>query len=167
MSPSTTTLLDEISNNKIETLHLTEDPEEYFTNPKEFAAAMEQNTSIKKVFFEKDFIACLKGNERAIVVSAVGNLPNVETVQLKDSLLMVGICVTNLVKNAKKLSSLSMENCVLQGVPEDFTKLHDAIKENSSVKSLKIGDDCTPTYKVDLKELCSDLKINVSVPSAA
>ena len=161
------TILEDIKNNKIETLHLEDAPTEYFSTPKEFVDAMAVNTSITKVSFEKDFIACLKGDDRAAVVSAVGNLPNVEKVELKDSLLMVGICVTNLVKNAKKLELLSMEKCVLQGLDEDFEALHEAIKGSSSVKDLKIKA-CTPTGEdVDLNKTFGDLKINVSVAHAA
>ena len=164
------TIIEDITNNKIETLHLDGTPDEYFGKPSEFVDAMAANTSITKVFFEKDFIACLKGDDRAAIVSAVGKLPNVESVELKDSLLMIGICVTNLVKNAKKLSSLSMDHCVLQGLPEDYELLEAAIKGNSAVKELTIGE-CTPTSdEVDIKTVCSgltDIKINISVANAA
>uniref|UniRef100_A0A7S3L2E1 Uncharacterized protein n=1 Tax=Amphora coffeiformis TaxID=265554 RepID=A0A7S3L2E1_9STRA len=163
------TILEDIQKNKIETLHLDSVPMDYFAKPQEFVDAMAANTSITTVFFEKDFIACLKGDDRAAVVSAVGNLPNVEKVELKDSLLMIGVCVTNLVKNAKKLSSLSMEHCVLQGLPEDFDLLEEALKASSSVKDVTIGK-CTPTSdEVDVKKLFSgltDLKVNLSVKAA-
>jgi len=164
------TILEDIKNNKIETLHLDSVPMDYFAKPQEFVDAMAANTSITGVFFEKDFIACLKGDDRVAVLSAVGKLPNVEKVELKDSLLMIGICVTNLVKNAMKLSSLSMEHCVLQGLPEDFDLLEEALKESSTVKDVTIGH-CTPTSdEVDVQKLFTglkDLKINVSVANAA
>jgi hypothetical protein len=164
------TILEDIANNNIETLHLEEAPEEYFSKPQEFVDAMSKNTSIKKVEFEKDFIACLKGADRAAVVSAVGKLPNVEKVELKDSMLLVGICVTNLVKNAKKLESISFDHCVMQGLEDDFKKLEAAIKESSSMKELSIGD-CTITGEsVDLQKVFSGLSnvaINLKTANAA
>ena len=164
------TIIEDIANNKIETLHLENVPKDYFGKPQEFVDAMEKNTSIKNVFFEKDFIACLRGPDRAAVVSAVGNLPNVEKVELKDSILMVGICITNLVKNAKKLEKISFEHCVMQGLEEDFELLEKALKESSSVKEVTIGE-CTVTgEKVDIKKVFSGLDgitINVSTANAA
>ena len=164
------TILEDIANNKIETLHFENAPSDYFGSPKEFVEAMAKNTSIKTVFFEKDFIACLKGDDRAQVVSAVGKLPNVEKVELKDSLLMVGICVTNLVKNAKKLESISFEHCVMQGTEDDFNLLGDALKASTSVKEVTIGECHATDEEVDLKTVysgLSDIKLNVSVANAA
>lgn len=163
------TILEDIKHNKIETLHLDGVPTDYFAKSQEFVDAMAVNTSITRVFFEKDFIACLKGDDRAAIVSAVGKLPNVEQVELKDSLLMVGICVTNLVKNAKKLSSLKMEDCVLQGLPEDFDLLLSAIKDSPTVKDLTIGK-CTPTADdIDLPTMVSAklAESNIKVAIAA
>lgn len=157
------TILEDIINNKVETLHFESVSSDYFATSTEFVEAMEVNTSLTKVFFEKDFIACLKGDDRAAVVSAVGNLPNVETVELKDSLLMIGICITNLVKNAKKLQSLSMERCVLQGLPEDFELLEKALKESSSVKNLKIGACTVTSDEVDIKSAYGSLPLDVSI----
>jgi hypothetical protein len=164
------TILEDIADNKIETLHLENVPSDYFGKPQEFVDAMEKNTSIKKVFFEKDFIACLKGPDRAAVVSAVGKLPNVEKVELKDSLLMVGICVTNLVKNAKKLEIISFEKCVMQGTEEDFDLLGNALKESSSVKEVTIGDCHATDEDVDLTSVyngISNIKINVAAAKSA
>ena len=163
------TVLEDIKNNKIETLHLESVPSDYFPKAQDFVDAMAVNTSITKVFFEKDFISCLKGADRAAIVSAVGKLPNVEEVQLKDSLLMVGICVTNLVKNAKKLSSISFEHCVLQGLPEDFDLLLNALKESSSVTDLTIGKCTATSDEVDLQKVVSTslAESNIKVAIAA
>ena len=160
-------IVDEIKNNEIETLHLMNDPDDYFEHTRDFVDALKSNSSIKKVVFEKDFLACINGQARADVVGAVGKLPNIEVVQLKDSLLMVGVCVKDLVNNGSKLQELHVDNCVLQGVPESFEHWGDALKGSSSIKTLHINDCVAPNESVDLNQvmetLRDDLKDKVTV----
>lgn len=164
------TLVDDIKNNSIEVLHLTEVPKDSFggADTKEFCEAMSTNTSIKKVIFEKDFLSCAKGDDRANIVSSVGNLPNVESVILADSFLNIGVCVTNLVKNAKNLKELSMEKCVLQGVTDDFKLFSTTMTSNEHVKALRINNCVAPNDEVDLPNFFKDLKegLNIEVSGA-
>jgi hypothetical protein len=156
-------IVDQIKNNEITTLHLSEPPEDYFDDCSAFASAMEANTSITKVIFDKEFLSCAIGKERAVIVSSIGALPNAKVVELKDSLLMVGVCVTNLVKNSKSLEELSMENCLLQGLPDDFEKLKDGINCSSTIKNLRIHDCTAPSKKVDLNAEMNSLKAGLSI----
>ena len=156
-------IIDEIKNNEVTTLHLSGAPEDYFDDSGAFATAMAANTSITKVIFDKEFLSCAIGKERAEIVSSVGTLPNVKSVELKDSLLMVGVCLANLVKNSKSLEELSMENCLLQGLPEDFEKLKDGINDSSTFKSLHIHDCTAPSNKVDLNAEMNSLKAGLSI----
>jgi hypothetical protein len=156
-------ILDDIKNNSIDELHLSNLPEDYFGTAAEFEAAMKDNTSIKTVILDGDFLVCLKAEDRAIVVSCVGKLPNVEKVVLKDSRLMVGVCMTNLVKNASKLHDLSMVNCTLQGVPEDFDKFRDALVETSGMKTLDITDCFAPNSDVNLDKVMDSLRESLSI----
>eukprot|EP00527_Entomoneis_sp_CCMP2396_P002656 CAMPEP_0198143500 /NCGR_PEP_ID=MMETSP1443-20131203/8030_1 /TAXON_ID=186043 /ORGANISM="Entomoneis sp., Strain CCMP2396" /LENGTH=162 /DNA_ID=CAMNT_0043806745 /DNA_START=48 /DNA_END=536 /DNA_ORIENTATION=- len=158
-------ILEEIKSNSIETLHLSKSYEEYFPAPKNFVEAVTSNTSIKKVIFDQDFLACCVGKDRATIVSSIGMLPNLESVMLSDSLLMVGICITNLVKNSKKLKEISMESCLLQGILSDFDLLKIALEESGSVKTLHIGKCTAPNDQVDLSHVMdslSGLAIDVS-----
>ena len=156
-------ILDDIKSNSIEELHLSNDPDDYFENSKEFADAMKENTSIKTVIFDKDFLACSKGDDRATIVSSLGALPNVEKVVLKDSFLMIGICVANLTKDAKQLKELSIANCTLQGVPQDFDKFVTALKDNQTIKNLHITDCHAPHGEVDLTKVMTDLKDGLTI----
>lgn len=152
-------ILDDIKNNAIEELHLSNVPEDYFGTAEEFADAMKVNTSIQTVIFDQDFLGCTAAKERAIIVSSVGHLPNIQKVVLKDSLLMVGVCVTNLLKNAKQLHELSLENCTLQGVPSDFDMLQGALGEKAgTLKSLHITTCHAPHADVDMGKVLSTLQ---------
>lgn len=156
-------ILDDIKANSIDELHLSNLSEDYFATAEEFSEAMGSNSSIKSVIFDGDFLVCLKAVDRAIIVSSVGKLPNVETVVLKDSRLMVGICVTNLVRNAKQLKGLSMIKCTLQGIPDDFENLKAALSESTSIKSLQITDCFAPHAGVNLDKVMGDLKEGLSI----
>lgn len=156
-------IIDDIKSSSIEELHLSNMPEDYFGTSEEFASAMKVNTSIKTVIFDNDFLACSKGDDRALIVSSLATLPNLEKVVLKDSFLMIGICVTNLTKNSKKLNDLSMVNCTLQGVPADFDKLVNALKENENIKKLQITNCNAPHADVDLGKVMADLKDGLTI----
>jgi hypothetical protein len=151
-------IIDDIKGDSLEELHLSNAPEDYFGAPEEFADAMKANTSIKTVVFDNDFLACSKGDDRATIVSSVSAPPNVEKVILKDSLLVIGSCVTNLTKNAGRLTDLSIVNCTLQGTPEDFDTFVTALKNNGTLKNLHITDCHAPHADVDMGKVMADLK---------
>jgi hypothetical protein len=156
-------IIDDIKSNSITTLHLSEAPEEYFDDTGDFVDAISANTSITHIIFDKDFLSCAMGKQRADIVSSVGTLPNCKSVVLRDSKLMVGICVTNLAKSAKSLEVLDMENCLLQGVNSDFDKLKDALVSSSSIKSLRIHDCTAPVEEVNLSKVMENLKDGLSI----
>jgi hypothetical protein len=156
-------IVDDIKANTVEELHLSNVPEDYFGETKEFVDAMNANTSIKRVILDGEFLASAVGKERADIVSAVGSLPNVESVTLNDSLLLVGICVANMVKNAKSLQELSIEKCLLQGIPDDFDTFKDALKNNAAVKKVHIAECNAANDKVNLTTVMSNLKEGLSV----
>ncbi len=156
-------ILDDIKSNTIDELHLSNLPEDYFGTAAEFESAMKENTSIKTVILDGDFLVCLKAEDRAVIVSCVGKLPNVEKVVLKDSRLMVGVCMTNLVKNASKMTDLSMVNCTLQGIPDDFDNFKNALVEASGMKNLDITECYAPNSDVDLDKVMESLRESVSI----
>jgi hypothetical protein len=157
-------ILEDIKGNLIEELHLSNSPEDYFESPDELADAMKDNTSVKEAIFDGDFLTCLKPEDRAIVVSCLRRLPNLEKVVLKDSRLMIGICIANLVKDSPKLNSLSMINCTLQGVPNDFDTFKSAIGDSSSMKSLHIEESFAPNDDVQLGNVLEGLKdLNIAI----
>jgi isocitrate dehydrogenase kinase/phosphatase len=156
-------ILDEIKSSEIETLHLSNVPDDYFETTAAFVDAMSANTSITKVIFDKDFLACSNAKERADIVGTIGMLPNVKAVIFRDSLLMVGVCVKELIKNAGSLEELTMENCVLQGVAEHFDLLRDALQGSTSIKTLHIHDCTAPNESVDLDVVMGSLKGDLSI----
>ncbi|KAL3917589.1 MAG: hypothetical protein SGILL_004643, partial [Bacillariaceae sp.] len=156
-------IVDDIKANEVGTLHLSEAPEDYFTETEVFCQAMGGNTSIEKVIFDKDFLACSVGNQRRDIVSTLGKLPNVKSVVLEDSLLNIGICVTNLTKSSKTLEELVMENCLLQGTPEHFELLKSAISDNPNFKTLRIQNCTAPNENVNLANVMESLKEGLNI----
>ncbi len=151
-------IIDEIKSNEVTILHLSEAPEDYFTDCDVFANAMKENTSIENVIFDKDFLACSVGQQRATMVSSIGMLPNAKSVALKDSLLMTGVCLTNLIKNSKSIEELKLENCLLQGRAEDFSLLQDAINASPTFQTLRMQDCSAANSEVDLKNAMPSIK---------
>jgi hypothetical protein len=160
-------IIDDIKNNSIEELHLTNDPDDYFDEANDFADAMKENTSIKTVIFDADFLGSTVAKERAVIVSSVGKLPSVEKVVLKGSLLMVGVCVTNLIKSASKLNDLTLEECTLQGVPSDFEKFKEVLGESESLKALHLNNCHPPHEEVKIDEVVKDLQDGLSIEVTA
>jgi hypothetical protein len=156
-------IVDDIKNNAITTLHLSEAPEEYFTDTSAFVDAMAANTSIEEVIFDKDFLSCSMGMQRAQMVSSIGTLSNVRSVTLSDSLLNTGVCVTNLIKNSKSLEELVVENCLMQGNPEHFKLMEDAINESPTMKTLRINNCNAPNDNVTLANVVESLKEGLNI----
>jgi hypothetical protein len=156
-------IVDDIKNNAITTLHLSEAPEDYFTDTDAFVDAMAGNTSIEEVIFGKDFLSCSVGMQRAAMVSSIGTLPAAKSVTLSDSLLNVGVCVTNLVKNSKSLEELFIENCLLQGSTEHFKLLEDAINNSPTLKTLRIKSCNAPNEKVTLANVVESLREGLQI----
>jgi hypothetical protein len=152
------TLLQYITNNDVVEFSLSKDPDDYFENPKDLVDAMKQNTSVEKVTFDEDFLACCNGKDRKDIVEACGTLLNVKSVVLKDSMMNVGVCIVSLVTNAKKLNNLTMENCVLHGGIEDFEALEKALKGNTCLKTLRIVNCSIPNVTVQLDKVIESYK---------
>ena len=180
-------ILEEIKSNSIETLHLSESYDHYFDKPQDFVDAMKVNTSIKHVIFDKDFLGCSVARDRKVIgmfvcllycyrqcyqprllltnvftccvtVSSLGDLPNLETVTLADSLVMVGVCVTNLVKNSKSVKEITLQSCLLQGVPDDFELFRSALASNDSVQAIHLTKCSVPNEDVNFDGVVTDLK---------
>jgi hypothetical protein len=156
-------IVDDIKNNAITTLHLSEAPEDYFTDTSSFVDAMAANTSIEDVVFDKDFLSCSVGMQRAQMVSSIATLSNAKSVTLSDSLLYTGVCVTNLIKNSKSLEELVIENCLLQGNPDHFKLMVDAINESPTLQTLRINNCNAPNDKVTLANVMESLKEGLNV----
>jgi hypothetical protein len=155
---SSSTLLDQIAKNEITELRLSNDPDDYFEDPKQFVDAMKTNTSIETVCFDNDFLSCCNGKDRKDIVEACGMLANVESVLLNDSAMMIGVCVTSLITNAKKLKVLSMENCVLQGIAEDFEAFEKALQGAASIKTLRFKNCSAANPKIKFDQRLASYK---------
>ena len=76
---------------------------------------------------------------------------------------MVGICVTNLVKTAKKLEVLDIENCLMQGDNSHFDMFKDGLKGNQSIKTLRIENCTAPVEEVNLSKVMENLKDGLEI----
>ena len=157
------TILDEISNNEITKLHLSNVPEEYFDETKVLIAALESNTSLEEVVFEKDFIACVYGSERAHLLDQLSKLPNLKVVRLADSGLLVE-ALTRLVSNSKGLVSFTLEHLVLQGVQKDFDAFEAALMGHPNLKEFNMLDSIASNQGIDTEKLVK-ARENISTTS--
>jgi hypothetical protein len=146
------TILDEIRSNTITTLHLSSVPEDYFAETNELVSALEGNTSLEDVIFDKDFLSCVYGSERGHILDAVGDLKNIHEVQIADVCLMVNV-LTQFVSSAKGLRSFTLERMVLQGVQSDFDDLESALLQKTGLKTFHINDCITANVGIDLEKV--------------
>jgi len=145
-------ILDEIKNNEIYLLELAHTSDYYFDSPKEFTDALAQNTSIQSVEFYGDFIGCLRGRERTEIVEAVGKLPNLRSVTLADSCLMVKSAIS-LLESAKSLKEFTMKRIVMQGLQVDFDNLESAIYMHPALNSYTMKECIAANRNVDMAPL--------------
>lgn len=146
------TILDQIKSNEITSLHLSNDPEDYFDETKVLITALESNTSLEEIIFDKDFIACVYGNERGHLLEQIAKLPNLKTVRLGDAGLLVD-ALTNLVNNAKGLRSFTLEHLVLQGVQKDFDALESALMQHNNLKEFNMNDCIASNDGIDTDKI--------------
>jgi hypothetical protein len=99
------TIIEEISSNGITNLHLSNVPEEYFEETKELIEALSKNESLESVTFDKDFLACVFGKERSLLLNQVSKLPKLKEITLADAGLLIGV-IEDMAKQAKGLRSM-------------------------------------------------------------
>ena len=145
-------ILDEIRSNSITTLHLSTDPDDIYGSTKEFVDALEKNESIEEVVFDKDFIACIYGNERGDILEAVALLPNLHSVKLADACLMVSF-MSQMTKLAKGLRSFTLDKIVLQGVQSDFDAFEAALMQHGNLKEFHMNDCITANDGLDMEKI--------------
>jgi hypothetical protein len=146
------TILDDIRSNTITTLHLSSVPKDYFAETKELVSALEGNTSLEKVIFDKDFLSCVYGSERGHILDAVADLKNIHEVQIADVCLEVNI-LTQFISSARGLRSFTLERMVLQGVQSDFDDLESELLQSTGVKTFHINDCVTANVGIDLEKV--------------
>jgi hypothetical protein len=159
------TILEDIRSNTINTLHLSSVPEDYFTSTKEFVAALKDNTSLEEVTFDKDFLGCVYGRERGLILDAVGELKNIQQVQLADVCVMVPDLV-RFVQRAKGLKSFTIERLMLQGVQSDFDDLECALLQKTGLKTFHLNDCDTANVGIDMDRILNVGK-NINATSIA
>ena len=145
-------IIDQIKNNKVSVLALSESPEDYFGDTKEFLDALSKNTSIHTVEFTKDFIGCFFGKERVAVVESIGKLPNIQAVTLSDSCLLIH-GVANMLNSANGLRSLNMTRICMQGLQGDFDRLEKALHNHTMLKGFHMVDCTAANDDIDLEKV--------------
>jgi hypothetical protein len=119
-----------------------------------FLDALANNTSITSVILKSDFLACLRGDVRSQVLKAVGKLPNIQSITLGNSLVLAPD-LTELVTQAKTLTSLTLEDVCLQGEPELVSKLEASLSSHGALKEFNLLNCMASNQEVNLDELKS------------
>ena len=145
-------VIEKIKNNEILILELKEAPEDYFEDAEEFMEALTGNTSINTVMFTHDFLGCVYGKDRAVLIESISKLPNLESVTLSQSLLKVA-ALTTLLRNAKGLKTLTLNELVLQGLMDDFSDLELVLNQHCSMKEFSMNGCLSPVEGVNLEKL--------------
>jgi hypothetical protein len=145
-------ILEKIQANDITNLHISDADDELLDFPHKLLEALEKNTSITSVRFDADFLGCLRSDARSKLVEAIGKIPSLQEVHLKDALLTV-IAITNMILKAKSLRVLTLNNVVLQGVSEHFDACATALYQHVCLKEFGV-EDCIPAVKdISLEKL--------------
>merc|ERR1711933_599823 len=115
--------------------------------------ALSANESIRCVRFEGDFLDCLHPLRRSELLRVVGScLSSLHFVGLGDSpLLVADLC--HLVTESKSLQSLHLHDSVLQGSPEDFRPLEEALTSHPTLRDIEIHECTSAIPGTNLKTL--------------
>jgi hypothetical protein len=159
------TIIEEISSNDITDLHLSDVPEEYFEETKELIKALSTNESLESVTFDKDFLSCVFGKDRGLLLSQVSKLPKLKEVTLGDAGLLIGI-IEDMVKDAKELRSMTLERVIMQGIQSDFDSLEAALHAHKGIKEF-IMTDCLPSNEGINMEKLLDTGKNTTIDDPA
>jgi hypothetical protein len=146
------TILDQIRGNDITDLHLHDVPESYFEESKELIDALKENKSLESVRMDKDFIACLFGEDRDDLLGQLGKLPNLKEVNLGDVGVMVQV-LTNLVTDAKGLRELTLECVVMQGIQDHFDILETVFHQHTGLKDFQMNDCVSAIEGIDMEKI--------------
>jgi hypothetical protein len=139
------TLLAKIQGNDITDLRISEDPDEVFDHVTSFLDAMESNTSIETVKFDKDFIGCLRHDDRSDLLNALSKIPSLKEVHLGDACLLVKD-ITNILVEAKGLVSFSLNTVVLQGDAASLDACELAVCQHPCLKQFELIN-CTTAIR--------------------
>jgi hypothetical protein len=158
-------LLNQIENNEVTTLHLTKMPRETFVDGSgsitaktdHFVEVLSNNTSIVSVVMRGDFLACLRGDQRSKVVQALGKLPQIHTVVLGESLLVISD-LTTVLTTASTLKVFTLHDVCLQGPPDLFDEFEYVVTRHGALKEFDLKDCMTANQTIDLNKILETTK---------
>jgi hypothetical protein len=147
-------LLNQIENNEVDDLKIDAMAKEAFekAKPEAFLDALEKNNSIRSVRLEGDFLACLRADVRSNVIKAIGKLSSVREIYLGDSLLLAPD-LTEMLTEAKSVTTLNLHDCCIQGAPEFFDALEAVLFHHVTLKDFELKDCMASNQSVDLQKL--------------
>jgi hypothetical protein len=138
-------IIQQIQNNTITNLRVSDEDEDVIENIHQVIEALEKNNTILSVTFHNDFLGCLRNDARSELMNSLGRISSLQEARLEDALLMVSD-VAKLLVQAKGLKVLSLKNVVLQGVKEHFDACEMALFQHGSVKEFRM-DSCIPAME--------------------
>jgi NAD(P)H-flavin reductase len=147
-------LLEQIESNDIMSLTLEASPKEALEKkkPDALVEALGKNTSITTVTLKTDFLACLRADVRSQVLQAIAKLPALQSVTLGNSLVLAPD-LTSMVKSAKKLNNLTLDEICIQGEEALVEELRVALASNGTLKSFTLNKCMASNQSVDLAAL--------------
>jgi len=141
-------ILDQIRNNTISILHLSDSAEEVFEDDNydiiyTFMDALKKNTSLQTIHLEKDFIADLRSDTRETLLLCLGQVSNLIELTLADGLLQMGH-IGQMIQSSSSLQIVRLQNIILQGMESDFDTCETILLQgHPSIHSFQM-EDCSP-----------------------
>lgn len=157
-------ILEDLQANSIKELHLSDPADEVFGDVGKLVDALEGNTSLSEVRFDGHFLGDLRNDARSKVLLAIGSVTSLKDIFLADSLLLV-MDIAKMVKNAKKLETLTLHKLVLQGIEEDFDSFQAALHAHTSLKIFEVDSSIPAVKNISMKKLTESAeKLTIGSP---
>jgi Fe2+ or Zn2+ uptake regulation protein len=144
--------LDQIKNNEITSLDLSDDPDIYPFDVYALLDALKENVSINTVRLDGLFLGCQQGNVRSKIVHAIARLPFLREVFLGEACLLVND-LSHIVTTARLLQSMSLHRIVFQGIQERFDSFETALYQHLALKACEITDCIAAVPTIDLERV--------------
>lgn len=135
------TLAEQIASNDAELteLRLTESPEAYSKDLNDLITALEGNTNIDYVRFDRDFLPCMDDELRGPFFKAVGKLAGLKEAHIWHAAIPVKV-LADFIKEANGLEYLELGCLEVEGNEEDFKLVSAAIKGHPNLTGFTMSD---------------------------
>ncbi|KAG7361978.1 hypothetical protein IV203_025644 [Nitzschia inconspicua] len=159
-------MLEDIKENNITKLDVSIPAEEVAENIYDLTNALRANTSIEIVHFDEDFLGDLTSDSRFELLVSLGFVSSLKEVHLSTGLLMIK-GISEMIKNAKSLRVLTLNDIVLQGTEDDFLACENLLYQHPNLKQFEMHDCDAAVKEISLENLEKAGKKKVATGSIA